>query len=195
MPGFLGAEMWSLLFKYYHDSRNVGGHPTRGGEEFFSVEFAREVGGDDFGFRQYTLDLRRYVELFHKRVLAFRLRTEISDDMSGRDIPFYRLPGLGEQDVLSGYRPVRFRDNDLMLAGLEYRFPIHRVAVTTLFIEEGRVFSNLFDEFSLDDWKYSYGGGIRITGRDSGLVTSFGIARSAEQTRFVFGLNVELRSF
>jgi hypothetical protein len=195
IPGLLGAEMWSAVFKIYHDSRDALGHPTRGGEEYLSVEFSGEVDGSQFGFRKYKVDLRRYLELFHKRVIALRFRTEITDNMSGRQIPFYRLPGLGEQDVLSGYRPVRFRDRDLMLAGLEYRFPIHGIAVATFFIEEGRVFSDVFDEFSLDDWKYSYGGGLRITGLDGGLITSIGIARSKEQTRFVFGLNVELRSF
>ena len=97
--------------------------------------------------------------------------------------------------MLSGYRPVRFRDNDLMLASLEYRSPIHGLASFILFVEEGRVFSEIFDEFDLDDWKYSFGGGVRLFGRDGNFMTSLGIAKSEEQTRIVFGLNVDLRSF
>ena len=195
VPGLLGAEMWSLVLKFYHDSRNATGHPTRGGEAFFSVEFAKEIDGSDFGYRKYTLDLQRYVELFYERVLAVRVRTEVTDKMEGREIPFYQLAGLGGQNSLRGYRPVRFRDRDLILAGVEYRWHVHSMAVAYGFFEEGRVFSNVFDEFSFDEFKYSFGGGLRLKSTDGGLIAIFEIAKSREQIRFNFGLNTDLRKF
>lgn len=195
VPGLEGAEMWSLLFKFYHDSRNATGHPTEGGEAFFSVEFARELNRHDFGYRKYTLDLRRYVELFYQRVLAVRLRTEVRDKMSGRAIPFDRLSGLGGTDNLRGYRPFRFVDEDLMLLSAEYRFPVHAHATVYGFFEEGRVFNNIFDEFSVHDFKYAAGGGLRLTAKNRQLVATFEMAKSKEQMRFVFGLNTDLRRF
>jgi len=195
VPGLFGAEMWSLVLKFYHDSRNATAHPTRGGEEFFSVEFAKEIDGSDFGYRKYTLDLQRYVELFYKRVLAVRVRTEVTDKMEGREIPFYRLAGLGGADMLRGYRPVRFRDEDLMLFSAEYRFPIHLYTVVYGFFEEGRVFNNIFDDFTFNDFKYSAGGGLRFRARNGNLTAILEIAKSKEQTRFIFGLNTDLRRF
>jgi len=195
VPGLLGVEMWSLLFKFYNDSRNATAHPTKGGEEFFSVEFAKEIDGSDFGYRKYTLDLQRYVELFYKRVLAVRARTVVTDKMEGREIPFYRLAGLGGADNLRGYRPVRFRDEDLMLFSAEYRFEVNTYAIVYGFFEEGRVFNNIFDDFTFNDFKYSAGGGLRFRARNGNLTAIFEIAKSKEQTRFIFGLNTDLRRF
>ncbi|MFQ5864725.1 MAG: BamA/TamA family outer membrane protein [bacterium] len=195
IPALFGAEMWSLLFKIYHDSRNATGHPTKGGEEYLSIEFSKELDGSEFGFLKYQIDLRRYIELFYKRVLALKVRTEITKNLAGQQIPFYRLAGLGGGDNLRGYRPVRFRDEDLMFVSAEYRFPIHSMVVATVFIEEGRVFSNIFDDFTFSDWKYSFGGGFRFRARSGNLTAIFDIAKSKEQIRFIFGLNTELRRF
>lgn len=195
VPGLFGAEMWTLLFRMYHDSRNATGNPTKGGEEYFSYEFSRELGGSEFAYRKFTIDLRRYIELFYSRVLALRLQTEITDNLGGKEIPFYRLSGLGGQDILRGYRPRRFRDKDLMLVGAEYRFPIHSSMDGYIFFEEGRVFSNIFDEFTLKDFKYSAGGGLRIRSKERNLVALIEIAKSKEQLRFYFSLNKGLRRF
>ncbi len=195
VPGLPGAETGSLLFKFYRDSRNATGHPTSGGEELLSFEFAREIKGSSFGYRKYTLDLRRYIDLFYQRVLAVRVRTEVTDKMAGREIPFYRLAGLGGADNLRGYRPVRFRDKDLVLLGAEYRFPIHLYTTVYGFFEEGRVFNNVFDEFAFSDFKYSTGAGLRFRARNGNLTAIFEIAKSREQTKFIFGLNTDLRRF
>jgi len=195
VPGFVGTEMWSLRFKYYRDTRNATGHPTKGGEEYLAYEFAKEINGDTFGYRKFTLDVRRYLHLFYDRVMAVRMRVEITDNQQNKQIPFYQLAGLGGPNSLRGYRPVRFRDKDLILTGVEYRWPVHTMAIAYGFFEEGRVFSNVFDEFSLDEFKYSFGGGLRLKSIDGGLTAIFEIAKSQEQIRFNFGLNTDLREF
>jgi outer membrane protein assembly factor BamA len=195
IPGLLGAEMGTLLVRIYRDTRNGTGNPTRGGEAYFSYEYAREIGGSDLGCSKVTLDLRRYNELFYQRVLALRVRAEITDNIGAKEIPFYRLGGLGGIEVLRGYRASRFRDKDLLLAGAEYRFPIHPSVDAEAFLEEARVYSDIFDQFSLKNFKYSYGGGLRIKSRDGNLVALIEIARSREQLRFYFSLNKGLRKF
>jgi len=195
VPGLLGAEMGTLLVRMYRDTRNGTGNPTRGGEAYFSYEYAREIRGSDLGYSKFTLDLRRYFELFYQRVLALRVRAEITDNIGAKEIPFYRLGGLGGIEVLRGYRASRFRDKDLLLAGAEYRFPIHPAVDAEAFFEEGRVYSDIFDQFSLKNFKYSYGGGLRIKSRDGNLVALIEIARSSEQLRFYFSLNKGLRKF
>lgn len=195
VPGFFGAEMWSFFLKVYRDSRNATGHPTSGGEAYFSYEYSQELDGSRFGYSKFTADLRRYVELFYRRVMAFRLRAEVSDNIGAKAIPFYRLGGLGGTENLRGYRRFRFRDKDLILASLEYRWPIHPMVVAYSFLEEGRVFADVFDEFTIDGFKYSFGGGLRFTARNGNLSAIFEMAKSQEQLRFNFGLNTDLRRF
>ena len=158
-------------------------------------EFANEINGDTFGYGKFTVDLRRYLNLFYDRVVVLGMRVEITDNLQNKQIPFYQLAGLGGQNSLRGYRPVRFRDRDLFLTTLEYRWPVHSMAIAYGFFEEGRIFSNVFDEFSFDEFKYSFGGGLRLKSRDGGLIAIFEIAKSREQLRFNVGLNKDLREF
>ncbi len=192
VPGFFGEKMWSGTFKFYRDARNEAGHPTRGGEQLLAAQLSKD---GDLGYAKYTVDLRQYIELFYRRVLALRVHTELTKDLGDREVPFYRLSKLGGQDMLKGYQPFRFVDDDLAYVSAEYRVPLNPMVNMTLFIEEGRVFRNLFDNFTLHDWNYSYGGGLRFRARNGGLITSLIIARSDEDTRLLFGLNTEIGRF
>ena len=189
LPGFFGGKMGTVTLKFYRNARNEAGHPTRGGEQLIAVQFSRD---GDLGFVKYTLDLRKYIELFYGRVLALRVRADMTEDLGDREVPFYRLPGLGGEDLLKGYQSFRFRDDDLAYVSAEYRVPLNPMVYMTLFIEEGRVFRNIFKDFTLSHWHYSYGGGLRLRAPNGGLITTILIARSAEGTRFLFGLNTEL---
>ena len=82
-----------------------------------------------------------------------------------------------------------------MLFSAEYRFEVNTYAIVYGFFEEGRVFNNIFDEFAFDDFKYSTGGGLRFRARNGNLTAILEIAKSKEQTRFIFGLNTDLRRF
>ncbi len=195
VPGFSGAKMWSFQVKFYHHTRNETGHPTEGGETFIAYEFSDQINGKSFGYRKFTFDLRRYTNLFYKRVLALRFRAEITNRFKNGQIPFYRMAALGGQFGLRGYRPVRFRDRDAMLGGIEYRWPVHLAAVAYGFFEEGRVFSDMFEDFSFDNFRYSFGGGLRFRGQDGGLIAVLEIAKSKEQIRLNFGLNTEIGRF
>lgn len=194
IPGLFGSNLGTLLVRFFHDTRNQIGHPTKGGETYISYEWSRELEGDELGYGKFTFDLRRYLDLFYGRVLALRTKAELTYDIEGREVPFFRLAALGGVDNLRGYRPVRFRDDDMILFGAEYRFHIHPNAVAMLFLEEGRVFRNLVQDFSLKQYKYSYGCGIRLVSSKD-LVAVIEFAKSAEQFRFGFVLNSSLRRF
>ncbi len=195
IPGLFGAQMATFLFKIYRDTRNRTGNPTKGGEEFFSYEQSMEIAGSELGYIKYTIDLWRYIHLFYNRVLALRLRTEFTNDLGDRHIPFYRLGSLGGREVFRGHRLGRFREKDLFVAGAEYRFPIHSMMDAFAFFEEGRVFEDIFEEFNLKQFKYAVGGGLRIRSRDGNLVALIEIAKSREQLKFYFSLNKGFRKF
>ncbi|HEX9654822.1 MAG TPA: BamA/TamA family outer membrane protein [bacterium] len=195
IPGLFGARMATFLFRIYRDTRDVTGNPNRGSETYFTYEYGRELGGSEFGYSKFTLDWRGYLDLFYRRVIALRLHGEITDNIGEREIPFYRLGGLGGTDVFRGYRPTRFRDKDLLVAGAEYRYPIHGVADMIFFFEQGRVFGDIFDQFTFNGFKRAFGGGLRLRGFDGNLVAVFEIAKSDEQLRLNFSLNKGLRRF
>ena len=98
-------------------------------------------------------------------------------------LPFYLLPSLGGVKTLRGYTKHRFVDNDLALISAEYRYPIWEKIDAFVFLDEARVFNNLTDDFKWHDWKYSYGGGLRVWETDN-LILSFYAAKSEEETRF-----------
>jgi len=193
IPGLSGAEMFSFMFHYYRDSRNSIGQPTAGSQILAAYSLSFENGGSDFGFQKITFDVKKYFELFYTRTLAVGFRGEITENLADREVPFYNLGGLGG-NLLRGFRPVRFRDNDLVLAGLEYRFPIHALIDIFVFGEEGQVFKDIFQDFSISDFKSSYGFGVRFHSR-SGTVTGIEFAKSNEQFKINFGLNTDLRRF
>jgi outer membrane protein assembly factor BamA len=196
VPGRQGSRMLTLNARYYRDTRDQIGHPRTGQEAYLAFERSQQIGGNRFGYHRLTIDLRKYLELFYRRVLALQFQTVLTEKIGGRAIPFYQLAGLGGVTNLRGYRPVRFRDQDLLMLAAEYRFPIHPSAVAYGFFQEGRVYQNIVDELpDFDKFKYSFGGGIRITSRDGGLTTVIELAKSKEQIRFILGLNTEFRRF
>ena len=66
---------------------------------------------------------------------------------------------------------------------IEYRYPIYFGADMFIFLDEGRVFNSIRDDFSLKDWRYSAGLGLRIWNRN-GLLLKTEFAFSDEGSRF-----------
>ena len=168
-----------------HDWRNDKGQPTAGGREIISLfYYASTEDNDNFKYTSVTVDVRQYFHIFRKRTLALRLMaqtTDLVDETSS--MPFYLKPSLGGAETLRGYTRRRFVDNDLAVISLEYRYPIWKKIDAFVFLDEGRVFGSLTDDFKWHNWKYSYGGGLRVWETDN-LILSFYAAKSEEETRF-----------
>ncbi len=175
----------ALRLALLHDNRNNRVRTTRGGYHELSLGQHIGVGrteGDNFW--QLRLDIRRFVELFHKRTLAFRLvvqQLEPAGDDS--DVPFYLRSGLGGFETLRGFRTRRLVDNDFLLAQVEYRWPILSLMDAFISFDEGRVFNDIAEQFSFQDWRYSVGGGIRVLGTND-VTASMMLATSDEGPRF-----------
>ena len=168
-----------------HDWRNDKGQPTSGGREIISLfYYASTEDNDNFKYTSVTVDVRQYFHIFRKRTLALRLMAQTTDLVDATSsMPFYLLPSLGGAETLRGYTRLRFLDNDLALISAEYRYPIWKKIDAFVFLDEARVFISLTDHFKWHDWKYSYGGGLRVWETDN-LILSFYAAKSEEETRF-----------
>jgi outer membrane protein assembly factor BamA len=181
----LGAELGG-------DWRDSKGQPSRGGEAYLWLGYNHGTGQSDrLRFYHAAADLRYYLNLFRKRILAFRLLLEARETTSGSPpLPFYLLSKLGGRKTLRGYDTYRLVDNDAALFTVEYRYPIWDVLDAFLFYEEGQVFPNLRRDFTWRGWRYSAGGGLRVW-RSAGVIFHTQIAFSAETTRFYFELGTD----
>lgn len=160
--------------------------PNRGLWAMIRAENYDGLRGRGFEFGRFGAEVRGYLPLGRpRRVLALRARAEVTDARAPGSVPFYLFPRLGSHDTLRGLRRDRLRDLDAALLTAEYRYPIWRHMDAVLFLEAGNVYGDLFDEFDLDHLELSYGGGVRILGRDGGVMLRLEIGASPERTNFI----------
>ncbi len=112
--------------------------------------------GSDYNFAQSSLDMRKFITLARKHILALQL---ISKNSFG-EVPFLQLYKLGGIEMLRGYHQTRFRDRNYLSAQLEYRFPIYRSFGGDLFGAIGDVYHDL-EELNLQRVKLAAGMGLR----------------------------------
>ncbi len=172
------------------DGRNNTGRPTSGSHLLGNYEHIFGVGrSDGRDFDAFNIDLRHYIHIWRKRVLA--LRTSFSriaaTSSNPRAIPYYLANRLGGIETLRGYTSGRFVGNDAAYVSLEYRYPIYNNVAAFLFWDEGRVYDDVIKEVVFKNWRKSLGVGIRVFNNKRALA-EIQIARSDESVRFYFDL-------
>lgn len=176
---------------FHYDGKNHIGRPTAGMELLISSGVYNDFKNDDFGFWKASVDFSKYLRLFHDRILVIRVKGELTEPFSGKDIPFYYLSELGNRETVRGFRRGRFRDRDMILGSLEYRYPIWHLFDALLFIDAGKVSEDIFAHSLTRGLHYGYGAGIRIWG-EKGMIAKIEIAKSRDGFRvsFVLGKGV-----
>lgn len=171
------------------DWRDSKGQPSRGGKESLSSTYYFGDNGDaDIKFWRTRFEAAHYLNLYKKRILAARvIVSTVNKRGSSAPIPFYLLSSLGGVDDLRGYSRSRFVDNDMVLATLEYRYPIWALIDAFLFFDYGRVAASITDDLDTHDWHESYGMGLRVWKHDNVLV-NLTVGRGLEGTKIFFEL-------
>lgn len=171
------------------DWRDNPWQPSRGGIEEIAIAYRHGVGrSHNLEYLTGRLELQHFFNLYKKRILAVRLLVEgIGRPGDTSPIPFYLKHSLGGEDNLRGFSTRRFVDNNLALVTLEYRYPVYFGADMFIFLDEGRVFNSLPDDFSLNDWYYSAGFGLRLWNR-GGMILKTEAAFGDEGSRFYLQL-------
>ena len=148
-----------------YDTRDYAPGPRAGGNYF--VQYGA-FGDRTFGrsnFQRLDLEAQQYVPFFNKRrVIAMRAKTAMT--FTDRPIPFYMQPTLGGQDDLRGFRPFRFRDNNLLLLNTEYRWEVFSGLDMAVFGDAGKVFARK-SQFNLSSLETSAGFGFRFNARNN----------------------------
>jgi outer membrane protein assembly factor BamA len=139
------------------DSRNHAFYPTQGlSVSLTSTRFAKEIGSD-FIFSDYSLDVRKFIDLKKNRVLAFQLQAMYKEG----NVPVRYMALLGGSSIMRGYYSGRFMDKSLIAFQCEYRRHLFWRLGMSAFAGIGRVASSI-KKYSLDGIKPAYGAGARL---------------------------------
>lgn len=167
------------------DWRDEPGNPRSGGNYLVQGNLFGDRNKSLYTFRRYEAEVQQYVPFFNRRrVIAFRAKTSLTDTSPGQSVPFYMMPTLGGSEDLRGFREFRFRDKNLMVYNLEYRWEVFSGMDMALFGDAGKVFTSRSD-FSLDHLEGAYGIGFRFNQAKSVFLRA-DIGRSHEGMRFFF---------
>jgi outer membrane protein assembly factor BamA len=188
LPGLeTEAGLASVEFTTHLDSRDRPSNPLSGSRASLGAGLFRGLE-EDFGFYKLRADFTHHLDLFYNRALVLRVAAEFTEPMSGRGIPFYYLSELGRQESIRGFKRGRFRERDMLLGSVEYRYPIWRRAVyARLFLDFGKVACSLGSDSYGDNLHTGVGCGIVAWG-DDGAVVRMTLARSKDGIRFYLSL-------
>jgi outer membrane protein assembly factor BamA len=140
-----------------YDSRDNRYNPQHGSYALAAVIVHPQWLGSAYQFTKLELDLRKYCNPWLQHVVALQATTSYS----GGNVPFYELSLLGGDKQMRGYYQGAYRDKILVDGQLEYRMPLWKIFGMAGWLATGRV-ANKYSDLSLQGWKLSYGGGIRI---------------------------------
>ena len=153
--GYLISGLGSSLT---FDNRNNAFASDRGFFGQFSFNHFDKFFGSDFNYTNFVFDLRKYIPIRNNQVMAFQL---FSFSNTGKEVPIRSLASFGGASRMRGYYEGRYKDQQLLILQTEYRFPIYKRLGAVVFGGTGNV-SKIFADYSLTEFKYSFGGGIRF---------------------------------
>ncbi len=120
ITGSRGGRTVGAGVVFHWDTRNNLFTPSSGHFYQLTLRTSGRTIGSDFDFTYFNLDLRNFLLITERSVLAVQALVS----MTSGSVPFFFLPQLGGSDVMRGYFEGRYRDKDLLAVQVEYRFPI-----------------------------------------------------------------------
>ncbi|MEW5975034.1 MAG: hypothetical protein AB1898_04400 [Acidobacteriota bacterium] len=170
------------------DYRDEPGNAHAGG--FYGVTFSYydDRNLDLHTFRRIDAEVQQYFPFFQKkRVIAFRARTSLADVSPSQSVPFYMMDVLGGSETLRGFREFRFRDQNLLLLNLEYRWEAFSGLDMAIFGDAGKVTRRRSD-IDFKDLKTDVGFGFRFnTIKSVFLRIDVGFGNEGKRIFFKFG--------
>jgi hypothetical protein len=157
-----------------------GGDPTVGVHGRGEFRRATGVSDRDPDFNQWLVEGRAYAPVFAKRrVLAVRAVYAGVDPTGGTVMmPFYRLVESDGPLRFAGYPSHRFRDRQLVMGRIEYRWEVWRHVRAVALYELGEVAPQA-SAFTARAARWSYGGGLRCGLREEATLR-LEVAKSVE---------------
>ena len=139
------------------DTRNNAYSPDHGFFAELQYVWFPTFLGSDFKFRVFSADVRKFITLSPKSVLALQGITGFTLG----NTPFRKLEELGGADMMRGYYGGRYTDKCLQAYQVEYRRLLFWRIGMVAFASTGEV-AHTPGDFELNGWHYAYGGGVRF---------------------------------
>jgi len=146
-----------LGLSFTYDTRNNAFSPDNGAMLQIYFNHFNTVIGSDYRFTNFVIDLRRYLKLYRRQVLAM----QAFGFFNTGEVPLRSLASLGGYNTMRGYYNGRYRDKNQGVLQAEYRVPLFWRFGAVAFGDIGNVAEKL-SGINFQYLKYSYGGGIRI---------------------------------
>ena len=140
--------------------------------------------GSDYNFSRLTFDVRRFVPLNWRYVVALRSYTQAAIG----DTPFQLLPQIGGRSLMRGYSEGRYKHNVLSVVQAELRAYVWGPFGAVVFGSLGDVQQRV-SGFGSDTPIAAGGGGLRLLINDEGLNfrIDYGIGRDGGNFYFTLG--------
>lgn len=135
-------------------------------------------------FSTYNAEIANYIDLSGTApgLIAWQVQGRFSDG----DVPWNYLPDLGGSSAMRGYIKGRYRDEQMMMAQIEYRLPIyHRFGM--VFWGAGGSVAPTISKLS-DELLGSYGTGFRFNLKDN-INLRFDVGVGKNDTNFYLNVN------
>ncbi len=157
IPGSQGGIMSGIGFNLTSDTRDNIFFPHRGRLIIFSADFLGGLFGSDYRYSAFRLDMRAYLPVFGKNVLAFQALVRTVAGTA----PFYDLSSLGGSNIMRGLFAGQYSDKSMVVLQSELRIHVWWRFGAAVFAGTGDVAPTL-TSFTFNPFKYSLGGGIRF---------------------------------
>ena len=169
------------------DTRDYVGSPNQGFYYQAKAQFSSEIFGATSGFNKFILDLREYVPIGNRDLLAFQLYLESNFG----DVPFQALAKYGGGSRARGYFLGRYLDKQMYISQVEYRWKFKERWTANAFALTGEVAEKYDDFFSIKNMKPAFGFGARFKiFKDKDTWLRFDVGRGTEgSSGFYFGIN------
>ena len=154
---FLKTDLSAAL-----DWRDNPSHPHAGGRYAIAVTNFDDRDLGRYDFYRVDVNLQQYVPLPDRyRLVALRAHGVFTNADSDSAVPFYLQPTLGGASHLRGFRESRFRDQNSVLVGAEYRWEAWWALDVALFADAGMVAPSR-ESLSWRETEVGYGIGFRF---------------------------------
>ncbi len=148
------------------DWRDDPAGPRTGGNYFVQLHDYRDRTLGTGSFTRLEMEAQQYVSVLNqRRVFALRARSALTFHGSGQAVPFYMQTTLGGSDDLRGYRPFRFRGENLLVMNAEYRWEVFSGMDMALFGDGGKIFDRKA-RMNLSNLETDAGFGFRFNARN-----------------------------
>ena len=180
------------------DFRDSKGLPYRGTRALLEYHNGTTLTGDTENYGVANGSIEYYLSSKTKHPLTFGLR--VGGALSHGNVPWYKLPTLGDKNGLRGYFENRFAGESTAYLNTELRYQLFEKYTSVVpikvgikaFYDRGRVF--LDDPEESNTWRYGYGFGFYIVPLNESLTISLSASFSDEESVYpVFSIGTALR--